>query len=105
METLTRMIGMSSVSFLVTETSFSQQPLWVQAGGEVSASGVIASFISILNQAPSLSTGFIVLAHDLYQQSVDLAVGYILPDAIASTNPKFNITSIVSCLHQPLANA
>ena len=55
--------------------------------------------------APTLSTGFIVLAHDLYQQSVDLAVGYILPDAIASTNPKFNITSIIDCLHMPLANA
>lgn len=55
--------------------------------------------------APTLSTGFIVLAHDLYQQSVDLAVGYILPDAIASTNPKFNIMSIIDCLHMPLANA
>ena len=77
----------------------------MQAGGEVSASGVIAAFTSILSKAPSLTTGFIVLAHDLYQQSVDLAVGYILPDAIASTNPKFNITSIIDCLHQPLANA
>ena len=55
--------------------------------------------------APNLTTGFIVLAHDLYQQSVDLAVGYILPDAIASTNPKFNIMSIVECLHMPIANA
>ena len=55
--------------------------------------------------APTLTTGFIVLAHDLYQQSVDLAVGYILPDAIASTNPKFNITSIIECQHMPLAYA
>jgi len=78
---------------------------WHVAGGEVSASGVIAAFTSILSQAPNLTTGFIVLAHDLYQQSVDLAVGYILPDAIASTNPKFSITSIIDCLHQPLANA
>jgi len=78
---------------------------WHVAAGEVSASGVLAAFTSILSQAPNLTTGFIVLAHDLYQQSVDLAVGYILPDAIASTNPKFNITSIINCLHQPLANA
>jgi hypothetical protein len=55
--------------------------------------------------APTLNTGFIVLAHDLYQQSVDLAVGYILPDAIASTNPKFNIMSIIECQHMDLANA
>lgn len=71
----------------------------------MSASGVLAAFTSILNTAPTLTTGFIVLAHDLYQQSVDLAVGYILPDAIASTNPKFNIMSIIECLHMPLQNA
>jgi peptidoglycan/xylan/chitin deacetylase (PgdA/CDA1 family) len=78
---------------------------WHIASGQVSASGVLASFTSILNMAPTLNTGFIVLAHDLYQQSVDLAVGYILPDAIASTNPKFNIMSIIECQHMDLANA
>jgi len=78
---------------------------WHIAGGQVSASVVISSFLNILTLAPTLTTGFIVLAHDLYQQSVDLAVGYILPDAIASTNPKFTITSIIDCLGMPLGNA
>jgi hypothetical protein len=78
---------------------------WHIASGQVSASGVLAAFTSILNLAPMLNTGFIVLEHDLYQQSVDLAVGYILPDAIASTNPKFNIMSIIECQKMPLANA
>jgi hypothetical protein len=78
---------------------------WHIAAGTVSASGVIAAFETILTQAASLDTGFIVLAHDLYQQSVDLATGYILPDALAQTNPSFNIVSIIECLGQPLSNA
>ncbi|PVG00996.1 putative chitin deacetylase [Serendipita vermifera] len=78
---------------------------WHIGAGTVSASGVIAAFENILNQATQLDTGFIVLAHDLYQQSVDLAIGYILPDAIARQNPSFKLMSIIECQHQPLANA
>lgn len=40
---------------------------------------VINNFDSILDHASNISTGFIVLEHDLYQQTVDLAIGYILP--------------------------
>lgn len=39
-----------------------------------------------------LNTGFIVLEHDLYQQTVDLAVGYTLPYA-QSRNPPFRVRS------------
>ncbi|KAG8751553.1 chitin deacetylase [Serendipita sp. 396] len=78
---------------------------WHIGAGTVSASGVIASFESILQDATNLNSGFIVLAHDLYQQSVDLAIGYILPDALARTNPKFKLMSIIECLGEPLANA
>jgi peptidoglycan/xylan/chitin deacetylase (PgdA/CDA1 family) len=78
---------------------------WHVAAGTVSASGVLAAFENILSDATQLSTGFIVLAHDLYQQSVDLATGYILPDALASTNPTFKLMSIIECLGQPLSNA
>jgi hypothetical protein len=46
-----------------------------------------------------LTNGFIVLEHDLYQQSVDLAVGYILPKVIS--DGKYKLKSIVSCLNQP----
>ena len=40
---------------------------------------VIDNFETILDEASSMDTGFIVLEHDLWQQTVDVAVGYILP--------------------------
>jgi hypothetical protein len=46
-----------------------------------------------------LSNGFIVLEHDLYQQTVDLAVGYFLPQAINSGN--YTLKSIIGCLGLP----
>jgi len=68
----------------------------------LSSSEVLNSFDQILDTAGTLSTGFIVLAHDLYQQTVDLAIGYVLPDAQAR---KFNMMSIVDCLKKPLSDA
>ena len=50
-----------------------------------------------------LNSGFIVLQHDIYQQTVDLAVGYILPMAIASG--KFQLKSIIDCLGLPASEA
>jgi len=65
--------------------------------------GVVDQWEGIMNTVSSaLSTGFIVLEHDLYQQAVELAMGYILPDALAR---KLNITSINSCLHLPMSDA
>ncbi|KAG8970195.1 chitin deacetylase, partial [Tulasnella sp. 427] len=66
---------------------------------------VIQDFDNILSSATTLNNGFIVLAHDLYQQTVDLAVGYILPDALARKNPSFNLMSIIECQHKPLGDA
>ncbi|KAJ1306364.1 hypothetical protein OPQ81_007370 [Rhizoctonia solani] len=74
---------------------------WHIPSGLTSAQ-VLNSFDKILDTAGELSSGFIVLAHDLYQQTVDLAVGYVLPDAQAR---KFNMMSIVECLKKPLADA
>ena len=48
--------------------------------------------------------GFIVLQHDLFEQTVEAATGYILPDALAHV-PAFNITPVVNCLGMPMANA
>lgn len=50
-----------------------------------------------------LNSGFIVLQHDIYQQTVDLAVGYILPMAIASG--RFQLKSIIDCLGLPASEA
>jgi peptidoglycan/xylan/chitin deacetylase (PgdA/CDA1 family) len=77
---------------------------WHIPAGTVSASGVINEFNRILQDATKLNTGFIVLAHDLYQQSVDLATGYVLPDALAR-QPPFKLQPIITCQHQPLENA
>ncbi|KAG9124604.1 chitin deacetylase, partial [Ceratobasidium sp. 392] len=68
----------------------------------LSSAEVLNTFDTILDTALDLSTGFIVLAHDLYQQTVDLATGYVLPDARAR---KFNLMSIVDCMKKPLSEA
>jgi len=53
----------------------------------------------------TMDTGFIVLEHDLFQQSVEVATGYILPDALARNSPKLTLQPVITCLGQPLANA
>lgn len=77
---------------------------WHIPSGE-SVIQVVEKFDTILESASTLDSGFIVLAHDLYQQTVDLAVGYILPDALARRDPQFSLMSIVQCLHKPLEDA
>jgi len=52
----------------------------------------------------TMNTGFIVLEHDLFQQTVEVATGYILPDALAR-QPKLNITTVNSCLNRPVGDA
>ncbi|BGP18597.1 chitin deacetylase [Rhodosporidiobolus nylandii] len=77
---------------------------WQIGGGVVSAPDVYNNFERFLSSASShLSTGFIVLAHDLYQQSVDLAVDYILPGVI--NEGKLKIKTISECLGEPLSQA
>ena len=62
---------------------------WQIGAGIVTAPTVVRNFQTILQSAPSLSTGFIVrehaqslrltaqvLEHDLYQQSVSIALDY-----------------------------
>jgi hypothetical protein len=58
----------------------------------------------ILGNVTSLNTGFIVLEHDLFQQAVDVATGYVLPDALAH-QPPFKIEPVISCLNKPLSDA
>ncbi|KDQ54795.1 carbohydrate esterase family 4 protein [Jaapia argillacea MUCL 33604] len=72
------------------------------AGGLVSPSQVLANWEAILGNATTMNHGFIVLEHDLFQQSVDIATGYILPDAQAH---KFKIEPVISCLNLPMSDA
>jgi hypothetical protein len=60
--------------------------------------------VNILNNATTLSTGFIVLEHDLFEQTVQLAIGYILPDGLAFS-PKLNLMPVIECLNQQLSDA
>ena len=74
------------------------------ASGQANPVQVLNSWDSIMNNSTKIDTGFIVLEHDLFQQTVDIATGYILPDALAY-QPPFNIKSVVECLNMPLSNA
>ncbi|WWD21295.1 hypothetical protein CI109_105779 [Kwoniella shandongensis] len=86
-----------------TDTNFDTND-WHISGGTATGASSYETFEQILNQyVPALDTGFIVLAHDIYQQTVDLAVGYVLPQAIASG--KFQLKSIIDCLGRPLSEA
>lgn len=77
---------------------------WNIPGGTATGASALSKFDAILNTyAPQLNSGFIVLEHDLYQQTVDLAVGYVLPGALAGG--KYKLKSIIQCLNLPLSEA
>lgn len=77
---------------------------WKIGAGQVSAAEVTYNFEQIIKNASNLDTGYIVLAHDLYQQSVELATEVVLPAAM-SNEPKQNLMPIIECLHKPLGDA
>ncbi|KAF8624775.1 hypothetical protein AX15_005665 [Amanita polypyramis BW_CC] len=65
-------------------------------------SQVLQNWENIIGNASTRSTGFIVLEHDLFQQTVEVATGYILPDAIAH---QFTIKPVITCLNRTMADA
>ncbi|EED81500.1 candidate polysaccharide deacetylase from carbohydrate esterase family CE4 [Postia placenta Mad-698-R] len=74
------------------------------AGGLTTSTQVLNNWDSIMNNSTKIDTGFIVLEHDLFQQTVDIAVGYILPEALAH-QPALNITPVITCQNMPMSNA
>lgn len=52
---------------------------WKIPGNLATGPESLAAFTKILDLANNLSTGFIVLEHDLFQQEVDMSIGYFLP--------------------------
>ncbi|KAH8100478.1 hypothetical protein BXZ70DRAFT_988803 [Cristinia sonorae] len=70
------------------------------AGGTNSVSQVLSNWQNIISNASTINTGFIVLEHDLFLQTVEIATGYILPAALAN-NPPLKITPVIDCLHKP----
>ena len=65
---------------------------------------VLENWEYIMGNVSSLPHGFVVLEHDLFAQTVDLATGYILPAAQAFS-PKLDIKPVISCLNKPMADA
>ncbi|TRM65485.1 carbohydrate esterase family 4 protein [Schizophyllum amplum] len=76
---------------------------WKVAGGVVSAPESYMAFQNILGNATELDTGFIVLSHDLYEESVDMNVGYYLPAAL-NYDPPMTLESISQCVGIPATN-
>jgi hypothetical protein len=73
-------------------------------GGLTSVQQVLYNWENIMSRVESMQTGFIVLEHDLFAQSVEVATGYIIPDAMAR-KPALNITTVNACLNMPPGNA
>lgn len=63
---------------------------------------VLSNWQGIMNNVSSRDSGFIVLEHDLFQQTVEVATGYILPDAQARG---LTIEPVITCLKKPLSDA
>ncbi|KAF8971428.1 hypothetical protein BDZ97DRAFT_1651088 [Flammula alnicola] len=73
-------------------------------GGTTTVQQVLQNWEDILGNVTGRSNGFIVLEHDLFEQTVEVATGYILPDALAH-QPPFTIQPVISCLNQNMADA
>jgi len=71
-------------------------------GGLASSYGVLNNWENIIANASTIDTGFIVLEHDLFEESVNLATGYILPSAL---HQNFTIKPVVECLNKPMTDA
>jgi len=73
-------------------------------GGATSVYQVLQNWEYILGNVTTINNGFIVLEHDLFEESVEVATGYILPDALAH-NPPFKIAPVASCQKLSLSDA
>ena len=49
-------------------------------GGLTTVQQVLQNWENILGNVSTMSNGFIVLEHDLFEQTVEVATGYILPE-------------------------
>ncbi|KAF8757810.1 Polysaccharide deacetylase [Rhizoctonia solani] len=77
---------------------------WRVNDGSQTGPQLLATFNSLLDRASQLNTGFVSLQHDLYAQTVNMAVGYFLP-AGTSHNPPFALQSVNECHKKPLSEA
>ncbi|KAJ3510061.1 hypothetical protein NLJ89_g4884 [Agrocybe chaxingu] len=70
---------------------------WRVAGGEIEGPESVAAFETIMANGTNFPTGFITLQHDLFEITVNLAVGYTLDMAI-NHEPKFDLQPVGECM-------
>lgn len=73
---------------------------WEVAAGTKTGAECVQEFDNILGNASTIDTGIIVLEHDLYELTVDLAIGYNLETA-QNHNPAFTLKPIGECYGIP----
>ncbi|KAK0189047.1 carbohydrate esterase family 4 protein [Armillaria mellea] len=73
---------------------------WEVAAGTKTGAECVQEFDNILGNASIIDTGIIVLEHDLYELTVDLAIGYNLETA-QNHNPAFTLKPIGECYGIP----
>ncbi|KIY49943.1 glycoside hydrolase/deacetylase, partial [Fistulina hepatica ATCC 64428] len=73
---------------------------WRIVSGEVTGEESYDTFENILGNVTELDTGFIVLEHDLWDQCVDIAIGYTLQSAL-NFDPQLTLKPIGNCTGKP----
>ncbi|KAG0149566.1 hypothetical protein CROQUDRAFT_59100 [Cronartium quercuum f. sp. fusiforme G11] len=69
---------------------------WKVVSGSATPSESVNAFQKILTTQTALPSGFIVLAHDIYEKSVALSINAFLPSALKTAGMK--VQSIATCL-------
>lgn len=83
--------------------AFNTQDFDIRLPG-VTVEKIMNDWQGLLDFVPQLDKGFITLQHDLYQEFVDMATGYIIPDGLAQ-NPPLTIQPVSTCTKRRLADA
>lgn len=83
--------------------AFNTQDFDIRLPG-VTVEKIMNDWQGLLDFVPQLDKGFITLQHDLYQEFVDMATGYIIPDGLAQ-NPPLTIEPVSTCTKRRLADA
>jgi len=76
---IAQVMGLTPILWTGTGANQFDTDDWRIPGGTANGTSSYTAFTRILDVASQLATGFIVLEHDLYQQTVDMAIGYFLP--------------------------
>lgn len=101
---IARAMGLTAIMWTTNHGRAFDTEDWQIPEGIVNGVDVVDNFDGILATAPGLGSGFIVLEHDLYPQTVEIAVDYIIPEAL-SFEPKLKVQSVIACMGQSLDDA